>query len=78
MIPSFVCGNPFFKGCESQVEAAFRIAKFPGFHIIAGNVIKFDLLQFMDAVPKDQGILSRFRQVAKATAQVQADGASIR
>ena len=43
------------------------------FHVIAGGVIEFDLLQFVNAVPKDQGILPRLCQVSETAALVQTD-----
>ncbi|MGD0753386.1 MAG: hypothetical protein ABSA23_18550 [Anaerolineales bacterium] len=70
--------NPFFKGRESQVQAAFRIAKFPWFHIVACGVFEFYLLKFMNVVLKDEGILASLRQVSKATAEIQTNGPPIR
>jgi hypothetical protein len=58
------------------METTFRVGERPGPHIIAGDVIKFDLLQFMDAVVQDDGILPGLGEVAKAAAEVKADGTS--
>ena len=66
-----------FEGCEHQLQPALCIGKRPRAHIIAGDIIKFDLLQFVDAVVQDDGILPGPGEVAKAAAKVKANAAPI-
>ena len=66
-----------FEGREGQVEATLVVGEMPGFHVIAGNVIEFDLLQLVDALVQDEGVLGGRGQVAEAETQIQAEGAAI-
>ena len=70
-------GQPVFKRGKHQVETVLLVGKFPGMHVIAGNVIEFDLLQFMDAVVQDDRIFAGAGKVAEAAAQVETDRAPI-
>ncbi len=61
-----VLSQTFFEGREGQVETILIVAEVPGFHVVAGDVIEFDLFQFMDAVVQDEGVLGGSGQVAEA------------
>lgn len=50
----------------------------PGFHIVAGGVVEGHLLQLVDAVGQDGGVLAGPRQVAEAAAQIQPQRAPVR
>jgi len=71
-------GEAVFEGREGQVEAALVVAEMPRPHVIAGYIIEFDLIQFLDAIIQDEGILGGDGQVTKTKAEIQAEGATIR
>src|SRR3990172_3610478 len=66
-----------FEGREGQVEATLVITEAPGFHVIARDIIEFDLVQFVDAVVQDDSVLRGSRQIPEAEPQVQAQAAAI-
>jgi hypothetical protein len=70
-------GQTLLERHEGQVKTILVVAEMPGFHVVAGNVIEFDLVQLMDAVVQDEGVLGGSRQVAEAATQVQTEGAAI-
>lgn len=71
-------GGAVLEGGEGQVEAVFTIREVPGLHVIAGDVIELDLLQFVDATLQDEGVLPGFGEIPEAHPQVEAEAAPVR
>ena len=55
--PEIGFGEAVFERRESQVEATLIVNEAPGFHIVAGYIVEFDLIQFVDVVVKDESVL---------------------
>ncbi len=70
-------GGAVDEGDEIERQAALVVGKFPGFHIVAGDIVEAHLVQLVEAPIQQDAIFGGLRGIAKAAAQVQPEPAPI-